>query len=136
MRVEFEDKLRTAQNKDPAFLTDGYCNLKKALERFREHQTSACHMLVEDPIIILPKDLCKILGQLYLMFIKRSCKKLTKDLGKSFLARQGIAFKGDTDENSNLIQLFKLRANDDASMHDCLKRHDKYNIFPMIYKMR
>ena len=43
-----------------------------------------------------------------------------------FLARQGIAFQGDTDEDSNFFQLFKLRANDDASMHDWLKRHDKY----------
>ena len=43
-----------------------------------------------------------------------------------FLARQGIAFQGDTDEHSNIFQLFKLRANDDAIMHDWLKRHDKY----------
>ena len=59
MRAEFEGKLRTARNKDPAFV------------------------------------ICK-------------------------------AFQGDTDEDSNLFQLFKLRANDDASMHDWLKRHDKY----------
>ena len=39
---------------------------------------------------------------------------------------QGIAFQGDTDEDSNFIELFKLRTNDDASMHDWLKRHDTY----------
>ena len=44
-----------------------------------------------------------------------------------FLARQGIAFQGDTDEDSNFFQLFKLRANDDAIMYDRLKRHDKYH---------
>ena len=43
----------------------------------------------------------------------------------SFWQGKGIAFQGDTDEDSNFLQLFKLKANDDASMHDWLKRHDK-----------
>ena len=56
----FEGKLRTARNKDPAFVIDGYCNWKKALERFREHQTSACHLLAIDSIVTLPKTCADI----------------------------------------------------------------------------
>ena len=40
-----------------------------------------------------------------------------------FWASQGIAFQGDTDEDSNFFQLLKLRANDDVNMRDWLKRH-------------
>ena len=60
MRAEFEGKLRTARNKDPVFVIDGYCNWKKVLERFREHQTSACHLLAIDSIVTLPKTCADI----------------------------------------------------------------------------
>ena len=45
-----------------------------------------------------------------------------------FLARQGIALRGDGNEDdSNFIQLLKLRANDDSCIHDYLsKKTDKY----------
>jgi len=45
-----------------------------------------------------------------------------------FLARQGIAFRGDgSEDDSNFIQLLKLRANDDSCILDYLsKKTDKY----------
>ena len=45
-----------------------------------------------------------------------------------FLARQGIALRGDGDEkDSNFIQLLKLRGNDDPRIETWLQRKtDKY----------
>ena len=46
-----------------------------------------------------------------------------------FLARQGIALRGDGNkDDSNFIHLLKLRANDDSRIHDYLsKKTDKYS---------
>ena len=105
MRAEFEGKLRTARNKDPAFVIDGYCNWKKALERFREHQTSACHLLAIDSIVTLPKtgaDIGSSLSDVYKTVVAKTRQILRKIFEYvQFLARQGIAFQGDTDEDSN-----------------------------------
>ena len=35
--------LTSARNKEQSFISTGYSNWKKALERFKEHQTSECH---------------------------------------------------------------------------------------------
>jgi hypothetical protein len=45
-----------------------------------------------------------------------------------FLARQGLAFRGDGDEqDSNYIQLLKLRGQDDSRIQDwLLKKINKY----------
>ena len=77
MQAEFEGKLRTAQNKDPAFFIDGYCNWKKALERFREHQTSACHLLALDSIVTLPKT-CADIGSSLSDVYKKEVAKTAK----------------------------------------------------------
>ena len=103
---------------------------KKALERFREHQTTACHLLAIDSIVTLPKtctDIGSSLSDVYKKEVANNWQILRKILENvQFLARQGIAFQGDTDEDSNFFQLFKLRANDDANMHAWLKKQDKY----------
>ena len=75
MRAEFESKLRTARKKEPAFVIDGNCNWKKALERFREHQTSACHLLAIDSNVTLTKTCADIGSSLSDVYKKQVAKK-------------------------------------------------------------
>ena len=51
-----------------------------------------------------------------------------------YLARQGLALRGDGDEiDRNFSQLLLLRANDGPKIHEYLaKRTDKYNNSPQI----
>ena len=98
MRAEFEGKLRTARNKDPAFVFDGYCNWKKALERFREHQTSACHLLAIDSIVTLPKTCADIGSSLSDVYKKEvATGKFYEKCAVFGKARN--CFQGDTDED-------------------------------------
>ena len=46
--------LATARSSDGAFITNGFSNWKKALQKFKEHQTSECHKLAVDCEIVIP----------------------------------------------------------------------------------
>ena len=46
--------LATARCSDGAFISNGFSNWKKALQKFKEHQTSECHKLAVDHEIVLP----------------------------------------------------------------------------------
>ena len=46
--------------------------------------------------------------------------------GTAYLARQGIPIRGDEDEDSNFIQILKLRAKDDSVLESWLKDKVQY----------
>ena len=107
--------LTTARNKEQAFLSTGFSNWKKALSRFKEHQTSECHKLAVD-FEVLQKTCGDVVD------ITNKSAKETRALNHccfakiieslQFLARQGIPIRGDNDEESNFIQLLRLRGKD------------------------
>ena len=54
-----------------------------------------------------------------------------------YLARQGIAIRGDGDEsNSNFMQLLRLHQNEDPRIKDWIDKKTITNIYPMKYKMK
>ena len=111
-------KVATARSSDGAFITNGFSNWKKALQKFKEHQTSECHKLATDYEIVIPNtnhsiiDLTNSNAQQIRKQNRHYLAKIIETL--QYLARQGIAFRGDNDEESNFIQLLKLRVKDDS----------------------
>ena len=126
-----KSNLRTARNKESAFISEGFSNWKKALTRFEEHQTSDCHRMAVEYYTSIPKTCGNILEMSNdiakkTMEINRMCFiKVIECLQN--LARQGQAFQGHADDESNFTQLLKLRGKDEPRLLEWLeKKRDKY----------
>ena len=126
-----EDKLR-ASNLELAFISKGFNNWKDASVKFKEHESSNCHkdsMIVTVDLPSSVKDIAETLQRELTKQKSENRQMLLKILSNiRFLARQSIAIRGDGDEeNSNFIQLFKLRGEDDPKFSKWLeKKTDKY----------
>ena len=126
-----EDKLR-ASNLELAFISKGFNNWKDASVKFKEHESSNCHkdsMIVTVDIPSSVKDIAETWQRELTKQKSENRQMLLKILSNiRFLARQSIAIRGDGDEeNSNFIQLFKLRGEDDPKFAKWLeKKTDKY----------
>ena len=126
-----EDKLR-ASNLELAFISKGFNNWKDAGVKFKEHESSNCHkdsMIVTVDLPSSVKDIAETLQRELTKQKSENRQMLLKILSNiRFLARQSIAIRGDGDEeNSNFIQLFKLRGEDDPKFAKWLeKKTDKY----------
>ncbi|XP_076341725.1 zinc finger MYM-type protein 1-like [Tachypleus tridentatus] len=123
--AEKEQKLN-AKYKESAFLRDGFSNWKKAREKFRDHQMSQCHKMAEENEIVLPKT-CSYIGEMLDMTLGEEKKESRSNMAKiienlQFLARQGLALQGHSDEESNFIQLYHLRAKNNSKMIEWLKK--------------
>jgi hypothetical protein len=103
------------KRRENVFLKTGFRNWKKGPQKFREHQSTACHtfsiMQIEQQ-----KKSQPILSQLSneQMIKQKEARQclLTIFTTIRFLARQGLAIRGHTDNNSNFLQLLQLRQAD------------------------
>ena len=125
-----KSNLRTARNKEYAFISEGFSNWKKALTRFKEHQLSECHKTAVENHLI-PKAYGNVLERLSndaKQGIQTNRWCLIKIIGSlRYLARQGQPIQGDTDDESNFIQLLKLRGSEEPFLLRWLERKtDKY----------
>ena len=116
--------LTSARNMEKTFISTGYSNWKKALSRFKEHQTSECHKVAIDYEVVLPKT-CGDVIDMTSKSVKKTRAQNRRCFAKiieslQYLARQGLAIRGDNDEESNFIQLLKLRAKDDEDLANWL----------------
>ena len=118
--------LEPEKNKEDTFLKMGFRNWKKALSTFNDHQKSKCHSaaLTHEITVPLCGNVREMTNQAVAdnMALNRRCfMKVLQNL--QFLSHQGLAFRGDeSDENSNFIQLLKLRSNDVPELLDWLKK--------------
>ena len=126
-------KLKLAGNaKDSAFLFNGFSNWKDATVALRSHELSTLHSSAVHQIVTVPAthgDVGEQLSSRYASELANNRHCMTK-IGQCliFLARQGIALRGDGDEKeSNFRQLLELRAIDDAKFGQWLeKKAEKY----------
>ena len=130
-KADEQGKLKT-KYKDLAFISSGFTNWKDGTVGFTKHESSCCHKEAVEMLDVLPKttqnigeQLCHIHGSNKIINRKMLLKILQNVM---FLARQNIALRGDKDEtDSNFIQLLHLRACDNSSVKDWLKKKaDKY----------
>ena len=108
-------------------MSKGFCNWKNATTLFQKHQQSACHHAAVEVVITLPattKDVGELLVQQHAKEKECNRKMLLKILASiRYLARQGLALRGDGDEDDgNFLQLLKLKGEDDPAMLEWLKR--------------
>ncbi|KAJ8034360.1 Zinc finger MYM-type protein 1 [Holothuria leucospilota] len=108
--------LQVARNKEQTFITEGFYNWKKALLRFREHQNSNCHRIAFEQEVTIPAtcrnvlDMCFEATKMKMEGRRQYLIKIIECL--QFLGRQGIPIQGNTEDQSNFIQLLRLRARD------------------------
>lgn len=117
-------------NVDPAFISTGFCNWKDASVKLKSHESSNCHHESVTKIFTLPsttEDIGEALSKQHKQekLERRHCfLKILASI--RFLARQGLALRGDdTEDNSNFIQLLKLQGEDDPKLLEWVKK--KYN---------
>ncbi|KAJ8040279.1 Zinc finger MYM-type protein 1 [Holothuria leucospilota] len=124
-----QKKLINAKSSEKAFLVEGFCNWKKALEKFRDHQKSTCHRLAVEHAEFqrMYGDIGEKMNATLAEERKKNRMTFIKILENvKFLSRQGLAFQGN-EESGNFLQLHKLRAADDPHLYDWMKKkRDKY----------
>jgi len=111
-----------------AFIESGFKNWKKAIERFRIHEMSACHKeavlkfaSIETNVNVTANILSEKLRQ---MKENRVCLlKIISSL--RYLGVQGISIRGHTDERSNFNNLLNLRSEDSVELQKWMNR-DSY----------
>jgi len=115
--MKHKSKLTAEHNLEDAFTSKGFSNWKKALKSFADHQQTKAHRAALAYECVVPQ--CGDVLEMTLTELNK--KRLTerKYLLKimeciRYLARQGIALRGDNG-NDNLTQLFKLLNRTDES---------------------
>ncbi|XP_044171557.1 uncharacterized protein LOC122955884 [Acropora millepora] len=113
------------------FISKGFSKWNKALARFQEHQVSECHKTAID----YKRNLSRTCGNVWENPSDAAKKTIESNRicfikvieCSQYLARQGQVMQGDTDDESNFIQLLKLRGKDQPSLLKWLERkEDRY----------
>ena len=125
------EKKLFAPNAEESFTTKGFSNWKDATVRFRDHAKTDCHKDALLKLVVLPKttpDVGELMSRSHAedKAANRQCfLKLLSNM--RFLARQALPMRGHEEDNSNFIQLYKLRGEDDENVLAWLKKkHYKY----------
>ena len=105
--------------KKRAFITEGFSNWKKAVERLQEHQSSKCHQTAMNYNFVIPKTRGNVLempstdakkamqcNRKYLIIIIECLQ---------YLSRQGQSLQNHVKNESNFVQLLKWRTKDNPS---------------------
>ena len=127
-----QGKKMTAKRADPSFVKRGFSYWKDATIAFKKHESSDCHKEALHVSIVLPEacpDVGEMLSSQHAQQKKQNRDCLLKIVSNlKFLARQGIALRGDGgDADSNFIQLMKMSARDDPYLAEWLqKKTNKY----------
>eukprot|EP00731_Ephydatia_muelleri_P012476 Em0006g1370a len=111
------NKLKAAKTCDVSFISRGYCYWKDATGKkggFCRHEASGCHKAAVEAVVTLPKttgDIGELLSSAYAKEKASNQKNLmTVARCLRFMARQGLAIRGDGDEmDSNFHQLLILK---------------------------
>lgn len=112
---------------EPAFISDGFRNWKKALDKFQDHEASSCHHIAIRQIQIhkssafIPID-CWLSQQIVdEQKNSRVCLKWIFTTVR-YLARQGIAFRGHSSEDGNFHQLLLTNSEHIPALQQWMKR--------------
>ena len=108
-------------------VTKGFSNWKDATGAFKKHLRSNCHVEAVEAVLVLPKTTPDV-GEMLSVghkYQKEQSKNMLRLILSSvrFLARQGLALRGrGSDDSANLIQLLRLRSEDEPQLLQWLER--------------
>lgn len=116
-----------AKNTETAFVSSGFLNWKKAVEKFRTHEASHAHAAA---VVYHLNAKAPITAQLS-SYHRQQQVKARKNLLSiceciRYLARQGIALRGHEQGEGNLDQLLKLSARTNDDLKFWLHRNQDY----------
>ena len=126
-----QSQLQTEPRKETAFISTGFNNWKKALEKFKKHQNSLCHKVSLTYEEVVPQ--CGDVREMTDKNLKAERELNYKCLmviieNLQYLSRQGLPFRGHNDCESNFYQLLLLRSKDIPQLKDWLmKEKGEYN---------
>ncbi|KAJ1135890.1 hypothetical protein NDU88_002319 [Pleurodeles waltl] len=108
-----------SKNAEEAFCSTGYTNWKKAIERFKKHQSSYAHSYALNQLAHYRG--CQPINQQLSQQIQQQQNEAWLCLNKiihtiAFLAKQGLALRGHDDSNGNFRQFLSARAEDVPSL--------------------
>ena len=125
-----DEKYLKNQKQQDSFITTGFNNWKKGIEKFEKHKSSHCHKESIEKFQASSShgDVAELLSTKHATEKYENRKILVKIIQTlQVLLHQGLAIRGKDDENSNLIQLLRYRALEDSKINLWLER--KYNKF-------
>ena len=111
----------TFSNKaEDTFTKLGFHNWKKASQRFTNHESSHAHS--EAYLKVTSRaNVVSLLSDANKKEQETRCQMLLKQLSSlQYLMRQGLAIRGHDDREGNLMQLLKLRREDDPQLQTWL----------------
>lgn len=114
---------------EKTFLSTGFTNWKIALDRFAKHQNSGFHKKCLDLIFKRENSvpINALLNESLLKSQKEARICLKAIIGSiRFLAKTGLALRGDGDEEGNLVDLLNERSEDVPELKKWLKKRDNY----------
>ena len=116
-----------AKNADAAFTVTGFTNWRKAIEKFKIHQSSHAHVAAVTQFLHAKSPVTAQLSTQHhqQQQTSRNCL-LSVVKCMAFLARQGIAFRGHEQGESNFDQLVAFSASTNADLKMWLERNQDY----------
>lgn len=125
--LAYQNNLITfTQQPKTAFFLEGFSNWKKAIERFRVHEAADCHkeakLKLSSAAAPTVHEQMSIENAKAMALNREMFLKVLSSL--MLLMRQGLAIRGhkDDDSDGNLLQLLKLRCEDDSRLSKWLDR--------------
>lgn len=111
--------------RDEAFITQGFQSWRNALAKFKSHELSKCHTEAVMKLAVSRKG-TNVLSELSTahtrdrIAARTALHKVVSSI--QFLAKQGLAMRGHTDDSANFNNLLELRATDCEPLRSWLNR--------------
>ena len=131
---EKKGNLTLSSKKEDAFLSTGFSNWKKALEKFRKHENSNCHLEAASMSVIREthENLGEMLSDTLTQEKFENRQILLKILENvRFLRRQGLPFRGN-DQEGNFDQMLFHSSKTDSRITEWLKKKSGKYTHPSI----
>ncbi|CAF1405413.1 unnamed protein product [Rotaria sordida] len=132
-REAFEREIHPTKTKlfphHVTFIVNGYCDWKNAISRFKLHEKTKLHL---DSIYVVNQQMKPNIAIQLTSATKKQQEQRRQSLSIQisciiYLLRQGLALRGHDDENSNLIQLLKLRSADNEYLNEWIKNRKYFS---------
>lgn len=124
-KLSATDQLNLAKSASPAFITGGFRNWSVALKKFRSHEASECHRLAAELTIQIrnsqPVNALLSAQKRKEQEVARRCL-MSILTSICYLAGQGLALRGKTEDEGNFYQLLLLRSDDIEDLRSWLTR--------------
>jgi len=118
---------------DPAFVSVGFRNWKKAIQKFSEHAKSQLHIHAMNICAHKGNSVTSQLSSAVARQQEEGRYGLMKIVGSiKYLARQGLALRGHVEQKGNLSQHLKEKAEDDPAFQKWLVTHKQDYTSPLI----